>query len=294
MIAKLFVTFTLIVSLLFQGFAVLPGKHGRDVRLKALLIADIHADADPTRDRTNLMRRIFSAIGKTQNDADTLVMAGDLTNSGDLREYVNLFNCLNVYARIWDRVPEWGNHDSWHHSDDPDFSKAIRYFKAFCSWNRVKTDNVYYEKRVNGVPFLVLGVEASDFDDPYHSDKQLDWFREALNAAVAEEQPVFVVCHKPVEILGDSAARVEQVLSQAAENAEAPIIYVSGHDHAIGGNTFSQPHDRLVYLNLPSVLYTNDGGLGFVAEVTDHEVTLTGMNFLINEQLEGYEYHVTF
>ena len=290
MIAKLFTTLALIVALLFQNIAVLPAKHAEDIRLKAVLISDIHADADPTRDRTDLLREIFAAIGRTQNDADTVVMSGDLTNCGDLLEYINLQNCLNLYCRIADRVPEMGNHDSWNHDDDPDYAKAEAYFKAFCGWNGIYTDKVYYEKRVNGIPFLVMGVEACDFDDPYHSDAQLDWLEEELNAAVAEGQPVFVVCHKDIGRLGDSAGRIERILTDAAGKAAAPIIFVSGHRHAIGGNTYHRPAERLVYLNLPSVEYTGDGGLGFIAELTDHQVTLTGMNFLLDEPQEGYEF----
>ena len=292
MFARIVTSLALIVTLLFQNFFVLPVRHAKEVQLKAVLVADIHADADPTRDRSNVLRQIFAAIGKTQNDADTLVMAGDLTNSGDEWEYRFLNNYLNVYCRIRDRVPEIGNHDSWHHSDDPDYALAEQYFKDFCRWNGVKTDKVYYSKKVNGIPFLVLGVEASDFKNPYHSDEQLNWFETELNAAVAEGQPVFVICHKPVENLGDSAARVEQILTSAAEAAKAPIVYVSGHNHDIGGNTFKQPTDKMVYLNLPSLQYTYGGGLGFVAEVTEQEVTLTGMNFLTDQVLDDFEYHI--
>lgn len=290
MFSKIITTFTLIFTLLFQGVGVHHTPHAEEVRLKAVLVADIHADADFLRDRSNTLRQVFAAVGKTQNDADTLVMAGDLTNSGDLREYINLFNFLNVYCRIRDRVPEFGNHDSWHHSDDPDFAKAEKYFKSFCRFNKIRTDTVYYKKTVCGVPFLVMGVEAGDFGDPYHSEAQFDWLDSELNAAVSAGEPVFVVCHKPLEDMGDGVARMERILLSASAGAKAPIVYVSGHQHEIGENTFAQPNARLVYLNLPSVQYTNGGGLGFVAELTETELTLTGMNFLTNEPLAGYAY----
>ena len=294
MIAKLFTTLVLIFTLLLQNICVVPVCHKKELRLKAVLISDIHADADGTRDRTNMMREIFAAIGRTQNDADAVVMSGDLTNSGDLREYMNLQNCLNAYCRIPDRVPEMGNHDSWHHSDEPDYQKAERYFKAFCLWNGICTDTVYYQKCVKGIPFIVLGVEDCDFGEPYHSEAQLDWFEETLFSAVAEGKPVFVVCHKEPDGLGDSAGRVAGILTAAADEAAAPIIYVSGHHHQIGDNTFAQPADMLVYLNLPSVEYTGDGGLGFVAEIYDDEVILTGMDFLTDEPLEEFTYAITY
>ncbi len=294
MFARILTSLALIFTLLFQNFWVFPVRHSGDVRLKAVLVADIHADADPTRDRSNVLRQIFAAMGKTQNDADTLVMAGDLTNSGDRMEYVNLYNALNVYGRFRDRVPEIGNHDSWNHSDDPDFAVAEQYFKDFCRWNGVKTEKVYYKKTVNGIPFLVLGVEDCDFKNPCHSDEQLAWFEAELNAAVAAGQPVFVICHKPLDYLGNAAARMEQILTNASEAAAAPIVYVCGHTHDIGSRTFRRPNDRLVFLELPSLQYTYGGGLGFVAEVTEQEVTLTGMNFLTDQPLDDFAYHIEY
>ena len=293
MFMRIITTITLVFTLLFQNAGIMPAKHADDIQLKAVLVSDIHADADPTRDRTNLMREAFAAIFRNHNDADTLVMTGDLTNSGDLREYVNLENCLNFYCRIPDRVPEMGNHDSWHHSDDPDYGKAEKYFKLFCSLCGIKTDKVYYSKKVNGIPFIVTGVEDCDFKNPYHSEEQLAWLEKELNAAVKGGTPVFVVCHKPVEDLGDAAARMEEILKNAAEKAKAPVIYVSGHWHEIGENTFSQ-EGMLVYLNLPSVLYTEDGGLGFTAEIREHKLTLTGMNFITNEALKDYTYIIEY
>ena len=294
MFARLFTTIVLVCSLLLQSIAVLPLKKADDVQLKAVLISDIHADADFTRDRSNTLRQIFLSIGSRHNDADTLVMSGDLTNSGDLREYINLNTFLNVYSHIGSRVPELGNHDSWHHSDDPDFTVAEKYFKAFCLWNGVITDKVYYTKQVNGFTFIVTGVEDCDFKNPYHSDAQLDWLEKELNDVIGTGKPVFVICHKPVESLGDAAERMEQILTAAAENAKAPILYVSGHNHEIGENTFTRAHEHLIYLNLPSVQYTDDGGLGFLAQVRAHELTLTGMNFLTDEPLDGYEYAIAY
>ncbi|MBR0113141.1 MAG: metallophosphoesterase [Clostridia bacterium] len=294
MIARLFVTLSLIFSLLFQSPAALPPRRADDVKMKAVLISDIHSDADFTRERTNLMRQVFFEIGRTQGDSDTVVMSGDLTNSGDLREYINLQNCLNAYCRIGDRVPEMGNHDSWHHSDDPDYEKAEKYFKMFCSWNGIKTDKVYYSKEVCGIPFIMLGVEAGDFGEPYHSEEQMNWFEEEITAAVSRGKPVFVICHKPLEDMGGSAQRMESILMQASENAAAPVIYVSGHCHEIGENTYAAPNEKLIYLNLPSVLYTEDGGLGFTAEVTDTSVILTGINFLEDRALDGYTYIIEY
>ncbi|MBR5720997.1 MAG: hypothetical protein IKX78_00775, partial [Clostridia bacterium] len=105
---------------------------------------------------------------------------------------------------------------------------------------------------------------------------------------------VFVICHKPIESLGDSAGKIESILRECSATAKAPVIFVSGHWHEIGENTFSMPCENLVYLNLPSLQYTDGGGLGFIAGIKKGEVVLTGMNFLTNETLEDYTYHIEY
>jgi hypothetical protein len=295
MIAKLFTTLTLILTLLFQNFAVLPARRTDDLRLKAVLISDIHADADPTRDRTDSMRRIFAAIGRTQRDADTVVMSGDLTNSGDLREYINLNNCLNLYCRIPDRVPEMGNHDSWHHSDDPDYEKALLNFRGFCRMNGISADRAYYRTDVNGIAFLVMGAEDCDFGDMAISEAQFRWLEEELEDACLYGRPVFVICHKPLRSLDEKQAeRLDGILTLYAHWARAPVVCVSGHRHEIGENTFSRPARNLVYLNLPSLLDTEPGGMGFVAEIADTWISFTGMDFITGEELEGHWYYLEY
>ena len=294
MIARFFTTVILIFTLLFRNAGTAPVKRADDIQLRAVLVSDIHTDADFSRDRNNLLRQSFSGIGSSYRNADTIVMAGDITNSGDRLEYVNLQNFLDFYCRINDRVPELGNHDSWNHSDDPDYQNARRYFINFCKRNGVKTDKVYYSKEVNGFPFIVLGVEDCDFKNPYHSDEQLEWFESELKKAVSGNKPVFVICHKPVDCLGNSEQRMGQILAECSGIAETPIIYVSGHLHEIGENTFAMANDKLIFLNLPSLLDTGDGGLGFIAEINEHNITLTGMNFIENKPLEDYIYNIEF
>jgi hypothetical protein len=293
-VAKLLASISLIVSLLFGLLGSLPARRGEEVLFKAVLIADIHADANPIRDRMDLLRECFAGIGETEPDADCMVLAGDITNSGDMREYVFLQNIMNAYCRIGTRLPEIGNHDSWHHSDDPDYAVAAQNFKAFCLMNGVLLDRVYYRKDVNGVPFLMTGVEYGDFGDPVISGEQLRWLDRELEDACASGSPVFVVCHKPVESMGALGERLENILLSRAETATAPIILVSGHRHIIGENTFRSPAQGLVYLNLPSLLDTEDGGMGFVAEMTAHEIILTGMNFITGETLPGHTYTVEY
>ncbi|MCR5484082.1 MAG: metallophosphoesterase [Clostridiales bacterium] len=291
---KIFTTICLIISLLFQSAFIFPAKHADDIKLKAVLVSDIHTDGNPIDERCDVQRKVFCNIGKTQNDADTIVMSGDLTNCGDEKEYFHLLNFLNLYCKIRNRVPEMGNHDSWHHSDDPDYEIAEKNFLQFCKRCGVKTDKVYFSKEVKGYTFISTGVEDADFGNSYLSEEQLEWIDSELERACGEGRPVFFICHKPIYSMGDVRGKLSEILYKNAENASAPIIYISGHWHELGADTFFVPRENLIYLNLPSLLHTDDGGLGFTAEVYDKKVVLTGMDFLKNEALDGFTYTLEF
>ncbi|MCR5484081.1 MAG: metallophosphoesterase [Clostridiales bacterium] len=292
MIKKKLITCFLSVPLAVRSFSARPVRRNEEIKLKAVLVADLHTDGDRYRDRNNVLRRVFGAIGRTQNDADTLVLAGDITNCGDEKEYRHLDRFIDFYAKIKDCVPEMGNHDSWHHSDDPDYETAEKNFKDFCKNRGVKTDKIYFSKKVNGFTFISVGAEGNDFDDPYFSDEQYAWLDGELKGACAEGKPVFVICHRPIEHMFDCAERFLNIMRSNAEGAAAPVIYVSGHLHVIGENTFSNPFKNLYYLNLPSALYNDGGGMGFNAEVYDGKIIFTGMNYIKNRKLDGFTYTV--
>ena len=292
--AKIIATLTLIFSLLFGGYGVQPAPSEADVIFKAVLVADTHADADPVRDRTDGLRECMAAIGENQADADCIVLAGDITNSGDLREYTGMQSIMNAYCRIPARIPAFGNHDSWHHSDDPDFGRAVMHFKSFCRMNGVYANEVYYRKNVNGYAFITTGPEDCDFGDMYISDRQFQWLDRELTEACIYRKPVFVICHKPFSSIGPCAERLESILTEHANTGRALIVLVSGHKHALGEETFTRLAKNLISLNLPSLQYTEPGGLGFIAEVTASRLTLTGMNFLTGETLNGYTFFTEY
>lgn len=292
-ISKLLTTVVLILSLLLQTARVLPLPD--DSRFKAILISDVHAVANPIHERDDSLRRSFAALGKYQSDADALVMAGDVTNSGDLFEYIHLNSFINAYCRVPARIPEMGNHDSWHHTDshDPfDFRRAQANYRTFCAWNGIFTDTVYYEKTVQGYAFISVSVEDCDTGDPYISDEQLRWADGALEKACATGRPVFFICHKPIGSMGARSERLHGILLKHSETGKSPILFISGHYHRLGADTYSVENPRLMHLNLPSFLYTGEGGLGFTAEIAGEKLVLTGMDFRANEALDGYRYEI--
>ena len=99
-----------------------------DAALRLALIADLHTDADPYRDRSNVLRRAFAGMMAQCRGYDGVVAAGDLTNSAHPREYALLLGLLRAYfpGALERMIPQMGNHDARGTSIDPDFPQACR------------------------------------------------------------------------------------------------------------------------------------------------------------------------
>ncbi|MBQ6118707.1 MAG: metallophosphoesterase, partial [Clostridia bacterium] len=95
----------------------LPQKKPEPCDFRAVFAADLHTDADPYRDRTDVLRRAFAGL-RREGALDALVLCGDITNCGDEKEYALLRRLKKAYLGETRLLPQMGNHDSWHHSDD--------------------------------------------------------------------------------------------------------------------------------------------------------------------------------
>ena len=153
------------------------------IRLNAVLIADMHTDANPVRDRNNIIRRSLSGISRCSDDLDALVIAGDITNSGSEKEYFYLSGMLKVYNKTEFILPEIGNHDSRGTSEDKDYETAAELFLRFCNESKIATERVYYSSQINGYYFISLGTEKALENEAFISQEQLEWLNETLSLA---------------------------------------------------------------------------------------------------------------
>ena len=245
-----------------------------DAEYTVALISDLHADADLTRDRTFVLRDALTGMTCTLGRLDALVLAGDMTNCGDEKEYLNLRSKLRCFVSAKQILPQMGNHDSWHHSDDPDYPKALKNFTGFCKWCGISADKPYYRWSDDHCNYIAVGSENNMQNSAHLSDAQLVWLQTALNIAARNGKPVVLICHQPLDGHngnsaewrdngeGDRSARLEQLLTETAAKTDAPVLFVSGHMHAdFGEQSFEDAGDGLYYLNLPSFEY-NDGNPG--------------------------------
>lgn len=283
----------------------LPQKKPEPCDFRAVFAADLHTDADPYRDRTDVLRRAFAGL-RREGALDALVLCGDITNCGDEKEYALLRRLKKAYLGETRLLPQMGNHDSWHHSDDPNYPLAARLFRKFCADCGLVTDKNYYYATVKGFPFVVTGTEALCHNKPTLSAEQLEWLDKALAKAVRTGRPVFVLSHQPPQGrngvtpdaheagMGESSAVVDALLLRHAEEARAPLLFFSGHIHWLRPCCLERPHRNLLYCNLPSLEYGGKGepgcGPGTAALVTaaGNTVTVTLRDFIQGKEIPGY------
>lgn len=270
------------------------------VLLNAVITADLHTDGDPTRDRNNLIRRELTGLSQYCGKTDAFVLAGDITNCGDAKEYRHIKAMLRSYTASGQYVPSMGNHDSWNQSEDPDFETASKLFQKFCKFCKIKTDKNYYSLSVNGFRFICLGTEELSHNQATLSDEQLLWLDSQLCEEEGKNKPVFIICHQTLAghngtgdvsdggSIGEQSSEVEAILEGHAEKG-MKILFVSGHMHEIGENTFEQD-GSIYYLNLPSFQY--DNGIGFTVNVYSDKMIVQGVNFLDGEAMSDYIYTI--
>ena len=284
----------------------LPRRTADGEDFRAVFAADLHTDADPYRDRTDVLRRGFAGL-RRDGRCDALALCGDVTNCGDEKEYALLRRLKKAYLSDLRVLPQMGNHDSWHHSDDPNYLLAERLFQRFCRDCGLVTEKNYYYATVKGFPFIVTGTEALCHNKPTITEAQLEWLDKILRKAVATGKPVFVLSHQPPEGrngvtpeyheagMGECSATVDALLLKHAETAKVPILFFSGHIHWLLPCCIEQAHDNLYYINLPSFEYGGKGepgcpaGTGALVTVNGPHVTVTMRDFISGKDVPGYE-----
>lgn len=283
----------------------LPRNTAEDCDFRAVFAADLHTDADPHRDRTDVLRRAFAGI-RRDGRTDLLALCGDITNCGDEREYALLRRLQRAYLGDIRVLPQIGNHDSWHHSDDPNYPLAERLFQRFCRDCGFVTGKNYYYATVKGFPFIVTGTQALCHNKPTLYRDQLDWLDETLANAVKTGRPVFVLSHQPPQGrngvtpelheagMGDCSAEADAILLMHAQTAKAPILFFSGHIHWLRPECVEKAGDNLYYINLPSLEYGGKGedgcppGSAALVTVSGNKVTVTVRDYIRGKDIPGY------
>ncbi|MBQ3519670.1 MAG: metallophosphoesterase [Clostridia bacterium] len=313
-ITAVFATIACIFSLIPNALGIYKdtyqAENPDEVLMNAVLIADIHADGDPVRDRNDNLRRLLADINASEEKLDAIAVAGDITNCGNIKEYINLAGMLFAYNKAENFIPSMGNHDSRATCvEEPYFDEGSSLFQNFLRLQGIKTETNYYYKVVNGCYFIALGTES--MPDPYISDTQIAWVDSLLAEAAKTGMPCFIISHELLmgthddanvpasRNLGEASDKLKAVVKKYADEG-LTTVYVCGHLHKnFHADTLVTVSDNFYSLLLPSALYSEDDitgedilSLGVTAEVYQDKLVIRARNFNTYEWLEDYRWEL--
>ncbi len=278
----------------------------KSILLDAAVISDTHSDSAYFNDRSKILRRAVCGISKTDYIPDALIIAGDISNASDSREYKRFEGTLRTFNKIENIIPATGNHDVRARDSYEEASGNFFEFAGFCG---IETDKVYYSTEINGYEFIILGSEGQLSIEAEISDEQVEWFRNELKKAAETEKPIFIICHQAMYNsnnvyynagaeknwgIGEKSGEIETVLREFAPSYGYPVFFISGHLHRTY-NEYSVDSsfcENLYCVSLPSVTKTDNGGLGMAIEVYPDCVLLKARNYITMEWLRGYQYRI--
>lgn len=313
-IAAFFATIACVFSLIPQSLGfykeTYEAEKPDEVLMNAVLIADIHADGDPVRDRNDNLRRLLADINASAERLDAIAIAGDITNCGNQKEYNNLNVMLAMYNKSENLIPAMGNHDSRATCvEEPYFDEGTELFQKFLKKQGIQTETNYYYKVVNGFYFIALGTES--MPDPYISDTQIAWVDSLLAEASKTGMPCFIISHELLmgthddanvpasRNLGEASDKLKAVVKKYADEG-LTTVYVCGHLHKnFHADTLVTVSDNFYSLLLPSALYSEDDitgedilSLGVTAEVYKDKLVIRARNFYTYEWIEDYRWEL--
>ncbi len=264
------------------GSAVTPytAENPDELITSFAVVSDIHVETNnPAPYKT--FKGILEGI-KAGSDIDAVVYTGDNTMNGQVAENFFFYSAVKAAMPAKKNFVIAGNHDYGNGNGNyNNFRNNFIYFNNFYFGSGI--NKPYYYKVLNGCYMIVLSSEDITVNDYVLSDEQLTWLEGVLEKAEAENAPIFVFNHHPIDLLqGENPYALADLLS-AYDN----VLYFYGHTHnGLDADNFGVQSG----VNTINVPRSTEMGDGIVVEVYEDEVLVKGRNFTGNEWIDGLRY----
>ena len=199
--------------------------------MRFVTASDTHilADSYENDERIGRMLRLAYDVADADGDytgLDAFLVVGDLTNDGTKEEFDRLAAAVNGSMREGTRFLGVAakNHDGW--------DMRRKDMRAY--YSQVTGNDPDFNVVIGGYHFI--GLSASSVDASHYDGGQLNWLKEQLDAAVAEDpdRPIFFMHHEPVRgtVYGSSLYDGWGTNHFAALLRKYPqVVDFAGHSH---------------------------------------------------------------
>lgn len=236
---------------------------------------------------------------------DAMLIAGDVAENGMVDEYNMFIDELGGLDLRY--IGCVGNHDIRLKP----YSVSSARFNSFMNALNGDEDatSLHHSEFINGVKFIVMGSDRTEFEESYISDEQLSWLDSEL--ASQNGELTFVLIHQPLKLTHglpdvwnspiDSAGSVGAQSDElrAILGKYENVVFLTGHEHTGFGQYTYEKIDGFDSINIPSLCCNNaDGeynehGLGYIVEVYENSVLFRARDMCKGIWLEEYDIELT-
>ena len=266
--------------------------------------------ADPQVSNYMMDRYVYfeqaSADLKASQGLDAVLLAGDIAENGlDMEYQLVLDHIGGMDVRYIACV---GNHDIRLRN----YNSTCKRFNGFVNAlnNDTDADCLHHSEFINGIKFIILGSDRTEFEESYLGEEQLKWLDDEL--AAQNGALTFVVVHQPLKLthglpqvwnspidsagsIGNQSDDLKTIL-----NKYNNIILLTGHEHTGFGPYTYEKIGNFDSVNLPSMCCTNaDGdyneyGQGYIVEVYEDSVLFRARDMIKGEWLPQYDIRISY
>lgn len=278
-----------------------------DCLMTVELISDTHVE-EKELVRQMMLTSSLTNLRFARDEADAMVVAGDITNYADEPALAKYYDILKKYSPV-PVITAAGNHDIGHVGDRDVTNITREEAKAnFIRYNNeymgVQNTENYYVTQVNGYKFIVLGddvIDGGHWDAMDISPEQMAFLDREL--ASADGEPVFVICHWAVDgkngqeiVYPDSGIELDKNDIKSVMEKYENVFYISGHIHGgikstlaadLAGFSNVEQENGVTYVSLPTFGIINSfgypwAGTGIQMEVYEDKVIFRPRNMVTN------------
>lgn len=258
------------------------------------VVSDIHVETNNPESYNNF-KKVLEGIKGGEN-LDAVVYTGDNVMNGQLTE--NLFFYLGVRGVMpaEKNYVVMGNHDIGNGT-----GKFIEHKNNFITNNRLYLGNNvgdgYYYRVENGCYLIFLASEELTVGECVMSDTQYNWLKGVLDEAKANDAPIIVYNHHPIEwFRGTEGSSLESKALSNLLNQYQKLLYVHGHIHddLDAGNFFTTNGVNCINLPRCTEITEYEAGDGIVIEVYEEGFVVRGRDFIKGEWIDGLRYEYEF
>ena len=258
------------------------------------VVSDIHIETNNPESYNNF-KKVLEGIKGGEN-LDAVVYTGDNVMNGQITE--NLFFYLGVRGVMpaEKNYVVMGNHDIGNGTGD-----FIEHKNNFITNNRLYLGNYigdgYYYRVENGCYLIFLASEELTVSECVMSNAQYNWLKGVLDEAKANDAPVVVYNHHPIEwFRGTEGSDLESNALSELLSQYQKLLYVHGHIHddLDTGNFFTVNGVNCINLPRCTEITEYEAGDGIVIELYEGGFVVRGRDFIKGEWIDGLRYEYAF